>query len=74
LIGVIQDHAANAKRLLLLGHNPGLADFLASTVGYVEKFSTAALASLTTPLADWSSLDLNTPWHLQNLWRPRDLD
>lgn len=74
LIGVVQENAADAQRVLLLGHNPGFADFLANAVGYVEKFPTVAVASLQIPGDNWRTLDPDTPWRLQHLWRPRDLD
>jgi phosphohistidine phosphatase len=64
----------SCQRLLLIGHNPGLVEFLETAAGAVGKFPTGALALLTIDVANWSAIQPQQPLRLQNLWRPRDLD
>lgn len=70
---ILQQAADDADRILLIGHNPGLAEFLTATVGFTRKFPTAALAQLTVDLDRWSEFHSQTPIWLENFWRPRDL-
>lgn len=71
---ILQQLPDDAQRILLIGHNPGLADFLASVSGVQDKFPTAALAWLTVELTTWRDFVAEQPMHLQNFWRPRDLE
>lgn len=65
---------ADVERVLLIGHNPGMLEFLESATGAIERFPTAALAWLTAEIDAWSDMDLKQPLHLKNLWRPRDVE
>lgn len=64
---------SNTDRLLMIGHNPGIADFLAHQVGYQAKFPTAALAWLTVEIPSWDHFSSESPITMQKIWRPRDL-
>lgn len=66
LLRILRAMAGNAPILLLIGHNPGLADFALRLVGEGDaeafariqtKFPTAALCSLAFDLASWSKAD-----------------
>ena len=81
MIAVACERGGDAKRLLLVGHDPGmhrLATSLAAT-GDVKlremlsaKFPTAGLALIALDLAAWSELGRQTG-ELRGFWRPRDL-
>ena len=71
---VLRNNGADAGRLLVIGHNPGLADFLAVHALEDEKFPTAALAVLTVDHHTWGQFQTDTPRRLNSLFRPRDLD
>ena len=82
LLDVARETPADAGRLLMIGHNPGLEDFvLMLTQGgepdmiaaAEEKYPTATLAELSFDIDDWASL---APNHgtLTRFVRPRDLD
>ncbi len=71
--GILQHVTQDVGRVLLIGHNPGLSDFLAATVGFSETFPTAALAWLTVDLEQWSEFSARSPMQLRKIWRPRDL-
>jgi phosphohistidine phosphatase len=55
--------------VLLIGHNPGIAELTERLCGFAEKFPTAALAMLE--FADWATLDRA---ELTAFVRPRDLE
>lgn len=71
---ILQRLPDSAERALLIGHNPGLADFLQSVAGYNEKFPTAALAELAIDVTRWRDVTLQTAMKLIHVWRPRELD
>ena len=65
ILTVIADKGESAKKLMVIGHNPGLHEvakllIAAGDVGLrerlVEKFSTAALAVIDFTAADWSNI------------------
>jgi phosphohistidine phosphatase len=74
IVDVLHTLDDDPTRVLIIGHNPGLADFLAATVGYAEKFPTAALAWLDVDIPAWSDLRFDSPMTLKFLCRPKDLD
>jgi phosphohistidine phosphatase len=71
---VLQETSNSVARVMVIGHNPELAEFLADVAGFSEKFPTAGLAVLTIDIANWSELRPRQPMTLDRLWRPRDLE
>lgn len=59
-------------RVLIVGHNPGMEDWLDRLTGCVETFPTAALARIELPVDAWLDLSLNTRGTLKGLWRPKE--
>ena len=59
--------------VLVVGHNPGLEDWLSRLTGCQEEFPTAALAHVVLPIEDWMDLTLETRGELRNVWRPKEL-
>lgn len=59
--------------VLLIGHNPGLEEWLTELTGAREPLPTAALVQITVPLTCWSELTTTTGCQLERIWRPRDL-
>ena len=64
-LDVIRETPRNVHSLLLVGHNPGLAELASLLIAsgdvearrqLIEKFPTAALAVIDFPLDDWSKL------------------
>ena len=62
------------SRVLLIGHNPGLEEFLESLVGVYTPLTTAALAQLELPIDDWKELAAETRGELKQTWQPRELE
>ena len=60
-------------RVLIVGHNPGLENFLEDLIGQWERLPTAALASLSLPLKSWADFDEDVEGYLEDLWLPREL-
>jgi phosphohistidine phosphatase len=64
---------SECQRLLIVAHNPGLEELVASLSGRAERFPTAALARFEVDLDDWGTLSLSTPARMTALWRPKEL-
>lgn len=60
-------------RVLVVGHNPGMEDWLERLTEHVEAFPTAALARIELPVNAWLDLTLNTRGTLRGLWRPKEI-
>ena len=66
ILTVLEQHLEQPARLLLLGHNPGMEEALASLTGQRLELTTGNIAALERQ-------DVDEPWQLQALWRPREL-
>ena len=74
LLQIIRETPASCETLLVVGHNPGLEEFVSLLSGREERFPTAALAHFTLELDDWSQFSLKTQTRLEGLWRPKELE
>jgi len=63
----------SVSSVLIIGHNPGLADFFAELAGHTEKFPTAAVASFDLELSRWSELRRKFPCRLAVYQTPKRL-
>jgi phosphohistidine phosphatase len=81
LLELVRRRGGPARRLLLVGHNPGLHAFALELAGagdpdlrarLAEKYPTAALARLAFDVARWRDLNPRSGT-LLGFWRPRDL-
>jgi len=70
---VVREVDDGVARLLLVGHNPGLEDLVASLTGRVVRMPTAALARVDLDLSAWSAFHSRLPGRLAGLWLPRTL-
>ena len=60
------------KRVLVVGHNPGLEELVARLTGNDEHLPTATLAQISLPIDQWRDLLLLTEGQLVSLWRPEE--
>ena len=60
--------------VMVVGHNPGLEDFLSLLTDSSVMLPTAALAQVELPIDAWRELNSGTRGRLIGLWRPRDLN
>jgi phosphohistidine phosphatase len=69
---VVRGVEAGCKRLLLVGHNPGISDFLNHLASADEEMPTAGLAIVELPIIHWKDLTAKTRGKLIKFWRPRE--
>jgi phosphohistidine phosphatase len=64
---------ASARRVMIVGHNPGLEELVALLTGEQQDMPTAALAHMTLPIERWRDLSTTTRGALLGVWRPKEL-
>jgi phosphohistidine phosphatase len=64
----------DAKRVMVVGHNPGVEALIFRLTGATEHMPTAALAECSLPIATWGELGAETTGELGKVWRPKELD
>ena len=69
----LQELPDEVRRVMVVGHNPGMEELIAELTGEEERFPTAALAQVALPIEHWEQLDEATEGELLNLWRPKEL-
>lgn len=63
-----------AERVMVVAHNPGMAELVAGLTGAPEvSFPTAALAQIELDIESWSELARPVDGRLVQLWRPKEL-
>ena len=72
ILDVVRGADAEAKRVLVVGHNPGLEELVARLTGNDEHLPTATLAQISLPIDQWRDLLLLTEGQLVSLWRPEE--
>jgi phosphohistidine phosphatase len=61
----------DAKRVLVVGHNPDMEELLTLLTEANEHLTTAALAVVDLPISSWEEMNEATDGRLKNLWTPR---
>ena len=61
------------KRVMIVGHNPGMEELVADLTGEMEHFTTANIAHVELPVTSWSQLNEDATGKLLHLWRPKDV-
>jgi phosphohistidine phosphatase len=69
----LQEIADAAASVLVVGHNPGLEEFLLKLTGELEILPTAAIALVELPITDWRDFRMTRTARLIHLWRPKEL-
>ncbi len=62
----------DARRVLVVGHNPDVEELLTLLTDVSEHMTTAALAVVDLPISSWQELSEATDGRLQTLWVPRE--
>lgn len=70
---LINSLESEINTVLIVGHNPGLEEFLSDLIDEVEWMPTGTLAQVALAIDDWGNLEEITTGKLINLWRPREL-
>lgn len=70
---LIQTQGSGNSIVMIIGHNPGLEELVASLTDIDEWLPTSALAQISIDIHTWSEIDELTEGKLINIWRPREL-
>jgi phosphohistidine phosphatase len=62
----------DARRILVVGHNPDVEELLTLLTDVSEPMTTAALAVVGLPISSWQELSEATDGRLETLWSPRE--
>ena len=73
VVDVVRSVAGGARRVMVVGHNPGLEDLVARLAGRPETLPTAALAEVRLSIRSWKELKTSSSGTLAGIWRPREL-
>ena len=73
IVDVVRSVAGGARRVMVVGHNPGLEDLVARLAGHPETLPTAALAEIRLSIRSWKDLAVSSAGTLAGVWRPREL-
>ncbi len=63
----------NVNCVMVVGHNPGIEEFVEQLSGEWERMPTAALAQIRLPINRWSELTFDSEGNLVSVWRPKEL-
>ncbi len=74
IVRVLQGARAQARCVMIVGHNPGLEELVTSLTGQSEHLSTATLTQIDLSIDSWADLRDGTRGRLKQMWRARDLD
>ena len=58
---------------MIVGHNPGLSEFVAQLTGESVDLPTAGLVVLTNDQPEWPAALRTRPWHQEAYWKPKEL-
>jgi phosphohistidine phosphatase len=73
IIQILQKIDDHMQRIMIVGHNPGLEDFLADLTEDYYALPTCALAHVDLSIKFWSEMNLASAANLVNLWVPGQL-
>lgn len=73
IAGVINGVPDAVRRLMIVGHNPGLEDLVSQLTRQQIGLSTATLVHIELPSEHWQDVGAATAGSLLGFWNPRDL-
>lgn len=59
--------------VMIVGHNPGLEEFISDLTNNDEWLPTAALVQIELHIENWQELDDYSAGRLVNVWKPREI-
>jgi len=72
-VEVLNDLKIDCSRVMVVGHNPGIAELVEELTGEWVRMPTAALAQIELPIDQWADLELDESGVLENYWIPKEL-
>ena len=73
IIEVIRSVGAAAKRVMIVGHNPGLEDVITQLTGEHIGLATATLVHVDAHIKRWADLELSREATLRDSWHPDEM-
>ncbi|MEX0824740.1 MAG: histidine phosphatase family protein [Pirellulaceae bacterium] len=73
ILNVVRSDGMESNRLLLVGHNPGMADLVGNLCGESNGFPTAALAIVEFAIDSWADLLPGSEANCRGIVRPKSL-
>ena len=61
------------KSVMIVGHNPGLEEFLDTLTNESVRLKTSTLAQISLPIESWVELEDEPTGNLVNVWRVKEL-
>lgn len=74
VLDAVVRRGGNATRLLVVAHNPGLEELVASLARRPEVFPTGAVAAFRCGIDGWDEAALDMDAEAIGVWRPKELD
>jgi phosphohistidine phosphatase len=71
-LDILRSLPDSARRVLVVGHNPDMDEFLTMLTDSNDHMTTAALAQIDLPITSWQELNEATDGRLQVIWSPRE--
>lgn len=71
LMAFLREIPEPCERAMIVGHNPGLEEFIAAILRTIIPMPTAALAVIELSIENWSDLSFDTEARLMQSWRPK---
>jgi phosphohistidine phosphatase len=69
----LKSHPDDEDTVMVVGHNPGIAELVDYLTDSPESMTTANIAVIRLAIDSWGDLDFETEGELVNVFRPRDL-
>lgn len=69
----LQPLSDDIRVAMLVGHNPGMDEFLDVICDELDHMPTAAVAEIEFDISSWHKLRIDTPAKLKNLWKPKEI-
>ena len=72
IVRAIQAYGKEARRVMVVGHNPGLEGLVADLTAERTDLPTAAFVECSLPIESWQKLDIETAGRVRSIFRPKD--
>ncbi len=72
IVEILKTIPGDIKRVLVVGHNPGMEGLAQILSRKVVSLPTAAIAWIKLPIETWEQLDMSIEGKLKKLWRPKN--
>jgi phosphohistidine phosphatase len=74
LAEIVSEIEPDRESVMLVGHNPGMEEFLSLLIGATQLMPTGTLANIKLNVTEWNEVSKTTRGHLEWLVKPRTLE